>query len=535
MLQTFQKATEQALAAIREEMTVRKTTEVFLLFTMGSQFDHLIKMALERLGVYCLVADPAKTTVDDVRILWPTGIVISGGPASVHSEPPPFDYLIFDLGIPVLGICLGYQMWAKHIGVEVKAADKREFGPHDLVVTSPDYTLFYGCPRRMKVLESHGDRVEPCPHFEITASTDNALAAAARHNHLHGLQFHPECTETEYGPQIFENFCFRICGARDRYPAQDVAQQKIAHLREQTRDKRVLLALSGGSDSSTVAYLLKEAMRDNGGKLRGVYIKGIDRPDDEAHARQYFGHEDWLEFRVVDETEAFLAAVKGKTSMSDKRLAMKFGVYQRVLEREIQEYAASLVAQGTLYTDNSESGLGYTGGARKAVIKHHHNTGLQFSVPELTPLDDCVKDSGRNIGRSIGVPEALLTRHPFPGPGLLLRVEGEVTAEKLAMAHWIDDIYISELRKWNLYDSVWQAGAVVTVSTHTVSMGDDAGSHAVVCLWAVWSVNGFTARWAELPVDFQRHVSRRITNEVKGAGAITYRISDKPPTTIEWG
>ncbi|HUC20859.1 MAG TPA: hypothetical protein VMR98_05190, partial [Candidatus Polarisedimenticolaceae bacterium] len=193
------------------------------------------------------------------------------------------------------------------------------------------------------------------------------------------------------------------------------------------------------------------------------------------------------------------------------------------------------IAQGTLYTDLSESGSGHSTGARKAQIKLHHNTGLDFFVPELSPLDDSVKDTARNIGRQIGVPESLLVRHPFPGPGLIVRVEGEVTADKLHIARQIDGIYIEELRDARLYETVWQAGAVVTRSETTGSKGDDASTGFIVALWAVWSVNGFTAQWAELPYDFLRQVSRRITNEVGEVGAVVYRVSDKPPTTIEWG
>ena len=220
--------------------------------------------------------------------------------------------------------------------------------------------------------------------------------------------------------------------------------------------------------------------------------------------------------------------------MREKRLAMR-DVYKSVLEEKIREFGADFIAQGTLYTDLRESGMGHATGARIAEIKVHHNTGIDFSVPELRPLEDQVKDSARGIGADIGVPEDLLLRHPFPGPGLVVRIEGEVTAEKLKTARAVDGIYIEELRAADLYKTVWQAGTVVTLSEHTVSKGDDAGLGHVVALWAVWSVNGFTARFAALPYDFLEKVSRRITNEVREVGAVTYRVSDKPPATIEWG
>jgi GMP synthase (glutamine-hydrolysing) len=220
--------------------------------------------------------------------------------------------------------------------------------------------------------------------------------------------------------------------------------------------------------------------------------------------------------------------------MREKRLAMR-DVYKGVLEEKIKSFGADFIAQGTLYTDLRESGEGHDTGARIAEIKVHHNVKLGFSVPELSPLEDQVKDSARSIGRDIGVPEDLLVRHPFPGPGLVVRIEGEITAESLKVARAIDGIYIEELRAADLYKTVWQAGATLTRSEHTESKGDGAGIGRVVALWAVWSVNGFTARFAQLPLDFLDKVSRRITNEVREVGAVVYRISDKPPATIEWG
>lgn len=551
MLDTFKKATPEALEAVREEMVVRCTNEVFLLFTMGSQFEHLIFQALSKLGVYCLVADPASVTAKDVMALGPKGIILSGGPASVQTEPPPFDARIFDLEIPVLGICLGFQMWAKYIGVRVSGGS--EFGVHEMRVLQAG-KLFDGCDATMQVLQSHGERVEFDERFNVLGATGDILSAAS-YKHLYGVQFHPEVTETVQGQKIFWNFCFKICGAKDRFPARNIAGQKIEKLFEQTAGKGILLLLSGGSDSSVVAYLLKRALQGER-RLRGVYIKGIDRPDDEAFVHKYFGDKPWIDLKVVDATDRFLEAFswpnnrlrrflwwllrkKPPTSMKEKRLAMR-GVYKAVGEEEAEKYAIELkmpvvIAQGTLYTDISESGGGHTSGARKAVIKVHHNTNLGFKFPELTPLDDCVKDGGRNIGREIGVPEDLLLRHPFPGPGLVVRIEGKITREKLAMARKIDEIYIEELRRANLYASVWQAGAVITSSMHTYTKGDDAGIGPVIALWADYSVNGFTAQAADLPYDFRQRISRRIGNEVRGVGAVVYRISDKPFSTIEWG
>ncbi len=661
MVYTLSRLEEKSRAGIAEEKKVRGTEEMFLLFSMGSQFDHLIKQALEKLGVFCMVADPASIVADDVREINPIGIILSGGPASVHTDPPPFDEKIFDLGIPVLGICLGFQMWAKHVGCQVAPAKKREFGVHQFRQYGVgNYDLFAGCPLEMPVLESHGDRIEKGPTIHSFGETDNAEVAAGSDNTatLWGVQFHPEVTETTCGEQIFKNFCFNICKAKDSFPAADKAKRKIDELRKQIGDKNVLLALSGGSDSSTCAYLLKNAMAGFKGKLFGVYIKGIDRADDESYVLQYFGHQDWITVTVVDATEDFLKILAGKITMKEKRVSMR-DVYKPVLEREAARCKASFISQGTLYTDISETGGGYNTGADKAQIKLHHNVNLDFSLPEILPLSDCVKDGGRNIGRSIGVPEDLLLRHPFPGPGKVVRIEDEITSNNLDIEGQVDGIYIEELRRRNLYHTVWQAGAVltkavalppyyyrsakvatvplterfqiegeedeirqkvawrvaniytaevqrwqfeqslfdygavVTRSVTTCTKGDgatngmvielwadrvseslivgaaelpwdflkatakrltneirevgavvyrimptakNAKSGPMIALWSVWSVNGFTAQAAELPWGFLSLTAQRIRKEVlDGAGSVVYRISDKPPSTIEWG
>jgi len=443
--------------------------------------------------------------------------------------PYPFDNAIFDLGIPTLGICLGFQMWAAHKGAKVAPAPQREFGKHKLKLAAGDIPLFKDIASGAAALQSHGDRIEPGGQFDVLAATDNAPVAAGHLGHLWGVQFHPEVSATDCGPQLFNNFCFDICGAKDRYPAEDVAGRKVEEIRAKVGDDKVLLALSGGSDSSVVAALLQKALGPK--QIRAVYIRGIDRPDDEAFVKQYFGH---LDLHIHDATAAFLKNLAGHTGMHAKRVAMR-GVYKQVLETEAAKFDAKFISQGTLYTDIVESGGGHQSGARKAQIKLHHNANLGFAYAELTPLDDCVKDTARAIGHTLGLPEVLLVRHPFPGPGLVVRVEGEVTADRLKVARIADGIFIEELRRANLYDTVWQAGAVVTDSPHTFTKGDDAGTGAVLALWAIWSVNVFTTEWAELPYDFLRHVSKRLTNEIPELAAVVYRISDKPPATVEWG
>lgn len=534
MISTLTRVDDQVIDKINQEKAIRKTSEIFLLFSLGSQFDHLIKQMLDKIGVFCLVADPGKIRAEDVEKIGPIGIILSGGPVSVYENPPPFDCRIFDLGIPVLGICLGFQLWAQHVGCKVIKSDKREFGVHSLILLA-NAEKFLGDYVEMPVLESHGDKVASSGdwRFSILGRTENAEVAAASFKHLWGVQFHPEVPETIYGQQIFESFCFKICKAKDRFPAKNVALQKIAELRKQIGNKKVLLALSGGSDSSTLAYLLWRALVGKRNQLRAVYIKGIDRPDDEAHVIKYFAKKLGKNLVIVDATQDFLSALAGITDGHEKRVAMR-RVYRNVLEQQVRLFKADFIAQGTLYTDNSESGGGYDSGAKKAQIKLHHNVGLDFSVPEITPLDDQVKDTGRDIGRAIGVPEALLTRHPFPGPGLVVRIEGEVTAERLRIARRLDGIYIEELRRAGLYEKVWQAGVELTVSERTCTKGDDAFKGKVATVWAVESVNGFTARSADLPKEFRRRVAQRMTNEIYEIGYVQFGESDKPPATIEW-
>jgi len=534
MLTTFTGATDEALAAIAEEKRIRKTASLVLLFDMGSQFSHLIFQKVAKRGVFCLVADPAKVTVQDVRAVNPKGIIVSGGPASMHNEPPPFDMRIFDeLQIPTLGICLGFQMWAKAMGADVCRADRGEYCVETFTQNMNGDSVLLDGIGRTSVLQSHGDMVERGNSFmQLLGSTGNCEFAAARQNHLYGVQFHPECSETVLGERIFENFLGGICGIRDRFPATDAAETKVDLLRKQIKDKTVLLALSGGSDSSVVAHLLKRAAFGTKTKLFGIYIKGVDRPDDEANVVRYFGGQPWIQLKVVDATEDFLAALKGVTSAKEKRVAMR-SVYKKILEEKIAEHGADYIAQGTLYTDLVESGHGHSTGARRAQIKLHHNTNLQFSIPELTPLDDCVKDNARDIGRRVGTPEELLTRQPFPGPGMLVRIEGEVTEEKLALARGADAIMTEELTRSGHFEKIWQSGLRVTISEHTKSAGDDAGVGAVLVWFAVSSVNGFTARPYPVPDEVRFKIADRIGNELRGVGAVCYRDSGKPYSTIE--
>ncbi len=547
MVATITDVNKETLEGIAEQQKIRGSDELFILVPLGSQTDHLIAQQIAKLGVFCLPIDPASITAEDIYKLNPKGIFISGSQASVGDGTVSFDMKILGLGIPVLGICYGAQLIAKYVGANVVSATHREFGIHQFTVAESstklpinENILFDSLPKTFNVVQSHGDKIvvdQVDNNLRILGSTEHSEVGALQYNHLVGIQFHAEVSDTEYGSKIFENFIFKICKAQDRFPAQKVGKRKIEELAKQIDGKTVLLALSGGSDSSICAYLLKEAKKlcTLPTRIYAVYIKGVDRPDDEAYVKKFFGNERWIELYIVDATQQILDSLKGKFTMKEKRKSFK-SPYGDILNKEAQRLGARFIMQGTLYTDLSESGHGYvSAGVKKAVIKEHHNVGHEFCVPELTPLDDMVKDNARDMGREIGVPEELLVRHPFPGPGLTIRIIGEVNAETLAIARIIDSIYIDELRKHKLYEKVWQAGAVVTDMEVSCQKGDGGTTGRMICLWAVWSVNGFTAQFAELPWSFLKTVSTRITNTVKGAGSVDYRISDKPPATIEVG
>lgn len=544
---TVTRVDSETLGEIINEMAIRQTKSLILVFCNGSQTDGLIRMAVARQGVYCLFANPKTVTVEEIGKLLPMlkGIILSGGQSSVYADPPPsFDYRILDLGIPILGICLGMQMIGKHLGATVQPG-QGQYGRETINLIT-ESVLFDDVPEDFIAVQNHGDRVLPNGQFEVMAICGDCVAAI-NHRHIFGVQFHPEVREGEYGDVIFENFLGKICHITDNYPAENVAAQKVAELKAKLgSDKKVLILYSGGNDSTVTLALLGEAVDHQPGRVRALYIKGVDRPDDEAHARRFVELNPWCELKVVDATEQFLVALAGLTEMPAKRDAM-IGVYHDLTQDEINDpvFKPDFVGQGTLYTDLSETGHQQDGkGEQKATIKRHHNVGHNWSVPELCPLADQVKDSARNIGEALGVPAEFLWRHPFPGPGLIVRIGGEVTCEKLAMARALDRILIEELRTNEykdilLYDIAWQAGVDVLQDMHTCQKGDGAASGNIVMWWAIISTDGFTAREAMeedgFTSKFKLHLAQLFINEVKGVGAVAERQSGKPPSTIEMG
>ncbi len=532
--------------AILEELDRRGTRELIVLFSLGSQTDHLIKMRVGALGVYVVMADPHTVQQPHIHKLQDAGIdvkgiILSGGPASVHTRDDGvyFDARIFNMSIPVFGICLGFQLWAQHAGYLVEPASMPEFGRHSLEFymgsSAATAMLFAAVPVGSQVVQSHHDHVVGGEDLQILASTDNTPVAAARYENLWGVQFHPEVTETDHGRQMLKNVCENIFGMRDFFKARDVSETKITELREQLGNKRAVIAFSGGTDSTVSLELLSRAVDFQPGRIRAVYIEGIDRADDERRAREYCAARPWIELVVISAREQYLEALEGLTDMREKRKAMR-GVYLPILLEQCRDFGATYIVQGTLYTDISESGGGAQSGARKAQIKLHHNVNLDFEeIQELTPLDDQVKDTVRAMGEALGVPADTLYSQPFPGPGLVVMIEGEVTSEKLETARACDAIFIEMLRESGLYEQVWQACVFVLDSRVPVSKGDDAGMQQVIVLRAVTSTDGFTAEWARLSHEFIAAVSRRIPNEVPDIGRVLYDTTSKPPGTIVWG
>jgi GMP synthase (glutamine-hydrolysing) len=541
MIKILQHASPEALEQIRDEMRIRRTSEVFLLFNFGSQFTHLIAQLMARLGLYCIVADPATVSADHVRLIRPKGIILSGGPGSMVDDRPAFDTGIFDLKIPVLGICLGFQLWADFMGCMVRHASKKEFNRHPLKIVDHESHLLSGVPDGSLVMESHGDAVDPGINMVTLATTENTAVAAGESGHLYGVQFHPEIIDPRVGltsgERIFRNFCFDICGATEGFPAQSVAEERITQLAGQLANKTVLLALSGGSDSAVVLHLLLEASKRVPINIQAVYIKGLDTEENERHIVKNFGALPGLSFRVCQGTQLFLHALRGVEDMAEKRLMIR-SAYVRLLQAEIATAAMhpDFIVQGTLYTDICESGGGHdASGVVRARIKLHHNVGLRFSIPEIMPLSDQVKDTARCIGREIGMSDDLLLRQPMSGPGLAVRISGEVTAGRLDISRCAEDILHQELVAADLYREVWQSGTYLTREMHTCSQGDDKGSGFILMWWAVYSVNGFTAQAADLSHGFRQKVCRRFENEIPEVGAVVYRDSGKPRATIEVG
>ncbi|MFZ0008284.1 MAG: glutamine-hydrolyzing GMP synthase [Steroidobacteraceae bacterium] len=514
-----------------------------LILDFGAQYTQLIARRVREIGVYCEI-HPWDVSDAWVRGFAPRGVILSGGPESVtDTSPPRAPGAVFDLGVPVLGICYGMQTMAQQLGGRVARSSEREFGYAEVRVTGASRLLDQLEDRRdpdgRAVLDawmSHGDRVDALPSgFSVTAATAAIPFAAMgdERRRFYGVQFHPEVTHTTQGARLLERFVREICGTDALWSAGNIIEDASARVREQVGESKVLLGLSGGVDSSVVAALLHRAIGD---QLVCVFVDhGLLRLGEGDQVMSTFAQHLGVRVIRVDAGQRFLTALAGVTDPEAKRRIIG-RVFVEVFEEEARKLpGVRFLAQGTIYPDVIESAGARTGKAQ--VIKSHHNVG---GLPErmhlelVEPLRELFKDEVRRLGVELGLPRELVHRHPFPGPGLAVRILGEVRSEFAELLRRADAIYIDELRRHDLYDRVSQAFAVFLPVRSVGVMGDGRRYDYVIALRAVETVDFMTAHWARLPYEFLDHVSRRIVNEVAGISRVVYDISGKPPATIEW-
>lgn len=510
--------------------------ETVIILDFGSQYTQLIARRVREAGVYCEIL-PFSTPIERIAARRPKGLILSGSPSSVYQEgaPRPDSNLLQTKDCPLLGICYGLQILAFDLGGEVKSSPNREFGYARLKVLDESSHLFAGLPSEMDVWMSHGDQMTSVPPgFRVTALTDDALNAIEdTERGIFGVQFHPEVAHTPLGAQLLRNFLFSICKCRGDWSPKAVIQEQIARIREAAGETgRVVCGLSGGVDSTVAAALVHEAIGD---RQTCIFVdNGLLREGEFESTLALLEQRMKLNIVGVRAGEEFLLALEGVTDPEDKR--KRIGkVFIDVFEREAKRLGdVGFLVQGTLYPDVIES-VSVRGPS--SVIKSHHNVGglpEKMSLKLIEPLRELFKDEVRLIGRELGVPEEILTRHPFPGPGLAVRIIGDVTDERVRLVQAADRILDEELRAANLYNSVWQAFPVLLPVSTVGVMGDERTYEKVVAIRAVTSVDGMTADWARLPHDTLARVSARIISEVRGINRVVYDISSKPPSTIEW-
>ena len=514
-----------------------------LILDFGSQYTQLIARRVREIGVYCEIW-PWDPHPGDIRKFAPRGIILSGGPASVHAEDgPQAPEIIFELDVPVLGICYGLHTMAAQLGGKVEPSQFKEFGYARVTVKQPSRLLqniedhIDDTGRsQLDVWMSHGDKVTELPGgFEVLASTDSAPIAAIADDGrgYYGIQFHPEVTHTAQGQRILERFVHDICGCEEHWTPENIIRDSIARIRDQVGNDEVLLGLSGGVDSSVVAALLNRAIGD---QLTCIFVDtGMLRYREPEQVMATFDRHMGVRVIKVDARKRFMAGLKGVTDPEQKRKIIG-GLFIDVFEEQASSKGnTKWLAQGTIYPDVIESAGGKTGKAQ--VIKSHHNVGGlpdSMKMDLVEPLRELFKDEVRKIGIELGLPREMVFRHPFPGPGLGVRVLGEVREEFIDLLARADHIFIEELYKEDLYDKVSQAFAVFLPIKSVGVTGDQRRYEYVVALRAVETVDFMTARWAHLPYEFLERVSMRIANEINGISRVVYDISGKPPATIEW-
>lgn len=518
--------------------------EVIPVLDFGGQTAQLIARRIRDAGAFSLLVHPA-TPAAELAKMKPKGIVLSGGPASVYDAGAPrCDPGIFDLGVPVLGICYGMQLACQMLGGRVEPGDHREFGRANLSITRRD-GLFAAIPEKTTVWMSHGDLVSDAGGlFETIASTPTCANAAvvlnpvkAEGRRFYGVQFHPEVTHTPHGTEILQNFLYEVCGCTNSWKMSDYAQTAARRVREQVGGGRVICGLSGGVDSSVAAALIHKAIGD---RLTCVFVDtGLLRKNERELVETTFRDHFSIDLRVVNAEKEFLADLAGVTEPQEKRrrIGHRFIDVFRASAEEIRRESGEVkfLAQGTLYPDVIESGHGHAG--QSAGIKLHHNVGglpEQLGFELVEPLRDLFKDEVRKLGQVLGLPDAIIWRHPFPGPGLGIRVLGEVTKARLDVLRDCDEILLEEIVASNLYRSTSQVFAVLLPVRSVGVMGDGRTYESVVAVRAVETQDFMSADWARIPYSVLATVSSRIINEVRGVNRVVYDISSKPPATIEW-
>jgi GMP synthase (glutamine-hydrolysing) len=518
-------------------------TQSIVVLDFGAQYSQLIARRIREFNVFSAVL-PCNASLDEIRGYSPVGIILSGGPSSVYDKDAPVtDPGIFDLQLPTLGICYGLQYMVFNLGGKVSPAAKREYGHADVAIEADNSALFEGIPKRLSVWMSHGDEAEQLPAgFRLTAKSPNAVAAIENvERHMWAVQFHPEVHHTPLGKDILRNFAMNICGAKPAWTAQHFIDATVEHVRKLVGGGRAICALSGGVDSSVAAVLVDRAMRDDSGKSRLTCVfvnNGVLRKNEFEKVQKNLRDNLGLHVVAVDATKKFLTRLAGVTEPEAKRkiIGNEFiSVFEEEAKRiEKEEGHVEWLVQGTLYPDVIES-RSVRGPSQ--VIKSHHNVGglpEKMSLKLIEPLKELFKDEVRRIGRDLGMPEDILQRQPFPGPGLAVRVLGEVNEERLRILKDCDEIVVDEIKKAGLYQKIWQSFAVL-LPVMTVGVMGDQRTYANTCaIRAVHSEDGMTADWVPLPYEVLKVMSNRIVNEVKGVNRVVYDITSKPPGTIEW-